>query len=107
MDNSHGSDSVEHCFESVKHPREMEIIILKAHEWYNRLIRELQFEHVSAEMCTEILRISFSGTLQEEPSFVLLTVLTCNSRSQDMKIEIIHAEEVFMQFTRNGERLFV
>lgn len=35
-DSSHGSDSVEHCFESVKHPREMEIIILKAHKWYNR-----------------------------------------------------------------------
>lgn len=105
MDNSHGSDSVEHCFESVKHPTELEII-LKAHKWYNRLIRELQFVHVSAEMCTKSLQISFSGTLQEEPSFVLLTVLTCNSRSQDMKIEIIHAKEVFMQFNRNDQGLF-
>lgn len=57
MDNSHGSDSVEHCFESVKHPRQMEII-LKAHKWYNRLIRELQFVHVSAETCTKSLQIS-------------------------------------------------
>lgn len=63
--------------------------------------------HVSAEMCTKSLQISFSGTLREELPYVLLTVLTCNSRSQDMKIEIIHAKEVFMQFTRNDQRLFV
>ena len=70
-------------------------------------IRELQFVHVSAEMCTKSLQISFSGTLQEEPSFVLFTVLTCNSRSQDMNIEITHAKEIFMQFNRNDQRLFV
>lgn len=63
--------------------------------------------HVSAEMCTKSLQISFLGTLQAEPSFVLLTVLTCNGSSQDMKIEIIHAKEIFMQFTRNDQRLFV
>lgn len=63
--------------------------------------------HVSAEMCTKSLQISFLGTLREELPYVLLTVLTCNSRSQDMKIEIIHAKEVFMQFTRNDQRLFV
>ena len=62
--------------------------------------------HVSAEMCTEILQISFSGTLREELPSVLLTVLTCNSRSQDLKIEIIHAEEVFMQFNRNDQGLY-
>ena len=70
-------------------------------------IRELQFVHVSAEMCTESLQIAFFGTLREEPPFVFLIVLTCNSRSQDMKIEIIHAKEVFMQFNRNDQRLFV
>ena len=44
--------------------------------------------HVSAEMCTKSLQISFSDTLREELPSVLLTVLTCNSRSQDLKIEI-------------------
>ena len=62
--------------------------------------------HVSAEMCTEILQIAFFGTLREELPSVLLTVLTCNGRSQDMKIEIIHAKEVFMQFNRNDQGLF-
>ena len=62
--------------------------------------------HVSAEMCTKSLQIPFSGTLREELPSVLLTVLTCNSRSQDMKIEIIHAKEVFMQFNRNDQGLF-
>lgn len=36
INNSYGSDSVEHYFESVEHHSEMEIIILKAHKWYNR-----------------------------------------------------------------------
>lgn len=69
-------------------------------------IRELQFVHVSAEMCTKSLQISFFDTLREEPPSVLLIVLTCNSRSQDMKTEIIHAKEVFMQFNRNDQGLF-
>ena len=61
---------------------------------------------VSAETCTKSLQIPFSGTLREELPSVLLTVLTCNSRSQDLKIEIIHAKEVFMQFNRNDQGLF-
>ena len=63
--------------------------------------------HVEAETCTKSLQILFSCTLQEKPSFVLLIVLTCNSRSQDLKIEIIHAKEFFMQFNRNDQRLFL